>query len=173
MAKAAAAAASGNLVSAALYKAAAAQNFISAAKYGIASAATAVAGRFAAGDSQKDTASRAVNGSSGADAEPRNRTFNAGGNIEPSSQAARDGSGGILGGVMARIEAIEQRDNTRTALIVRALDRNSQALSTIENARPDDVIMKASPVTVARQSLQGAKENYDIVFETMQLQGAR
>lgn len=116
LAKASAAAAAGNLLSAALYKHAAVQNFLSAAKYGIASAATAVAGRFAAGDSfrQKDTASRAVNG--GEDPEPRNRTINYGGQgpVESSSQAAREGSGGLLSRREANDRALVQALNNHT-----------------------------------------------------------
>lgn len=121
LAKAAAAAASGNFASAALYKAAAAQNFISAAKYGIASAATAVAGRFAAGDTfrQGDTASRAING--GVNAEPRNQNFNLGGQgpVESSSQAAREGSAAAM--IRGLAEEVK-RTRQDTALLTAKLD---------------------------------------------------
>lgn len=105
LAKASAAAASGNFASAALFKAAAVQNFLSATKYGLASAATAVAGRFAAPDSkQKDTAGRAISGGRGADPEPRNQQFNLGGQgpVESSSRAAREGSGGPVADALNR-----------------------------------------------------------------------
>jgi hypothetical protein len=142
LAKASAAAASGNLVSAALYKAAAVQNFISAAKYGIASAATAVAGRFAAGDSfkQKDTARRAVNG--GEDAEPRNRTFNFGGGgpVESSSQATRDGSGGVLGRLVGRIESLQQQNLELQRQQQLQNAQVAQALTKFNTASPGDVV---------------------------------
>lgn len=117
LAKASAAAAAGNFFAAAAYKHAAVQNFLSAAKYGIASAATAVAGRFAAGDSfkQKETASRAVNG--GEDPDARNRTFNFGGQgpVESSSRAAQEGSGGLLSRREANDRALVDALNNHTA----------------------------------------------------------
>lgn len=140
LAKASAAAATGNFLSAAAFKHAAVQNFIAAAKYGIASAATAVAGRLAAGDSfkQKDTASRAVGGG---DAEPRNAAFNAGqAPVESSLRAIRDGSGGILDQIATRIEALQQqnieiqkRQHLQNAQIV-------EVLTKLNTARPGDVV---------------------------------
>lgn len=142
LAKASAAAAAGNFISAALYKHAAVQNFVSAAKYGIASAATAVAGRFAAGDSFKqDTARRGVSGGFG-DSEPRNATFNFGGQgpVESSSRAARDGSGGFFGGLTSRIEAFQQQvlDLQRQQQLQNA--QVAQTLTKLGTARPGDVV---------------------------------
>lgn len=141
LAKASAAAAAGNFFSAALYKHAAVQNFVSAAKYGIASAATAVAGRFAAGDSsRRDTASSAIRGGVG-DAEPRNTTFNSGpGLVETSSQAAREGSGGFFGRVVQRIEQLQQQtlDLQRQQQLQGA--QVAQTLTKLGTARPGDVV---------------------------------
>lgn len=128
LAKASAAAASGNLFSAALYKAAAAQNFISAAKYGIASAATAVAGRFAAGGSfkQSDTASRAINGGASQEAEPRNQTFNLGGQgpVESSSQATREGTAvSVMRGLAEEVKKTRQENVLLTAKLDSTLSR--------------------------------------------------
>lgn len=137
LAKAAAAAAGGNLVSAALYKAAAVQNFISAAKYGLAAAGTAIAGRFAAGDSFKqDTARRAVGG----DLEPRNRTFSGQG-VESSSTAAREGSGGgIFQQLIARVEQLQQQnlDMQRQQMLVQG--QTAQALTRIQSMRHGDAL---------------------------------
>jgi hypothetical protein len=151
----------------------AAADFAAAALFASIAGVSALIGRRVAGDlfQQKDTAGRAV---SGGEPTPRNREFQNRSQepVQSSAESARDGSGGLIdraiGPLINRIEAIEQRDNTRTALIVRALDRNTQALTTIETARPDDVIMKANPGTVARQNLQGVKENWEIVPETLQ-----
>lgn len=164
LAKAAAAAAAFNPVSAALYKAAAVQNFISAAKYGIASAGTAVAGRLAAGDSFKqDTARRAVNG--GEDAEPRNANFNLGGpGVESASRAAREGSGGILGPLVARIEQLQQQnlDLQRQQQLQNA--QVAQALTKLGTARPGDVVTVGAqerPDSIAVAVIQQAGSNGD------------
>jgi hypothetical protein len=142
LAKASAAAAAGNIPSSILYHDAAIKNFVSAAKYGIASAATAVAGRFAAGDSfkQKDTARRAVNG--GGEAEPRNQTFNFGGGgpVESSSQAARDGSGGILGRLVGRIESLQQQNLELQRQQQLQNAQVAQALTKFNTASPGDVV---------------------------------
>lgn len=163
LAKASAAAASGNLVSAALYKSAAAQNFISAAKYGIASAATAVAGRFAAGDSfkQKETARRAVNG--GEDAEPRNRSFNYGGQapVESSSRAVQDGSGGPLSRREANDLALVQALNNHTAA---TLQLNS-TISRFET-RPEGVVFangaEQRPDAVGVAFMRNSQGNHEL-----------
>lgn len=148
LAKASAAAASGNIPASILYQKAATENFISAAKYGLAAAGAAAVGRLAAGDSfkQKDTASRAVNG--GADAEPRNRTFNSDGVVESSSQAARDGSagrGGFFGGVIARIEGLQRQtlDLQRQQQLQNA--QMAQTLTRFGTSRPGDVVTMGAP----------------------------
>lgn len=154
LAKASAAAASGNVFSAGLYHDAAVKNFLSAAKYGIASAATAIGGRFAAGDSfkQRDTAGRAING--GADAEPRNATFNFGGQglVETSSQAARDGSGGgVFGRLTTRIEQLQQQnlEIQRQQQLHNA--QVAQVLAKFNTARPGDVVTAGA--SDARQAI--------------------
>lgn len=154
LAKAAAAAASGNFASAALFKAAAAQNFISAAKYGIASAATAIAGRFAAGDAFRqntDTAGRAISG--GSEPSLRNATFNSGGQapIESSSRAAQEGSGGVLGQLVTRIEALQQQTLELQRQQQLQSGQIAETLTKMKTARPGDVVtMGASD---ARQAI--------------------
>lgn len=153
LAKASAAAASGNFFSAALYKAAALHNFASAAKYGIASAAMAVAGHFAAGDSfkQKDTASRAI---TGGEPSPRNTTFNLGGQgpIETSLRAAQEGSGGgLVGQLVARVEQFQQQnlEVQRQQQLHNA--QVAEVLTRMKTARAGDVVtMGASD---ARQAI--------------------
>lgn len=159
-------------------------HFKSAALFGLIALGAGLLGRGVAGTSFQDNkgvASAAVSGES----QPRNREFQNGGPaIEAASRGAQDGSGGLIGRAVAplvqRLEAMEeareqreqareQRDNVRTSLIVRAFDNNTGALSTIENARPDDVFMKVNPTTVARQNLQGVKEAYEVVPELLGL----
>ena len=152
LAKASAAAAAGNFVSAALYHDAAIKNFASAAKYGIASAATAIAGRLVAGDTfkQKETASRAT---TGGEVQPNNRTFNFGGQtpVESSSRAAQEGSGGVLGAMVARIEDLQKQNVELQRQQQLQTAQITQALTKLNTARPGDVVTMGA--TDAREAI--------------------
>lgn len=94
----------------------AALHFKSAAIYGIVAGIAAVAGRAVAGNSftdNKGTASAAVNGG---ERTPNNRNFDSNGQaVESSSQAAREGSGGLFSRREANDRAIVDALNKHTA----------------------------------------------------------
>lgn len=120
----------------------AALHFKSAAVYGLVAGAAALAGRAVAGNSFNDkqgTASAAVNGG---EPEPRNRDFQNGPQaaVESSSQAAREGSGGLFGGVIARIEGLQQQtlEVQRQQMLLQG--QTAQALGRIQSMRHGDAL---------------------------------
>lgn len=128
----------GNFAGAAKHAAAAAAFAAAATALGFAGRALSKsAGLFDRGRAT-DTASSAVGGG-----EPRNREIQYGGGqaaVESSSRAAREGSGGMFGGVIARIEALQQQNLELQRQQQLQNAQVAQALTKFGTARPGDVV---------------------------------
>jgi hypothetical protein len=166
IAKASAAAASGNLVAAALYKTAATNAFISAAKYGAAGAAAAVVGRAVAGNSGREGSQGAASGALGQrESEPRNATFKYGDNslATPASTELSGGSrgGGIGNMIMRLVERVEAAQKQNAAVNAR-LDSTLSRLSSL----PAGQVVAMGAADAQRELgavvLKESAENYEL-----------
>lgn len=126
--------------------AAAAKHAAAAAAFGALAIAAGLAGRALAKSSGQFDRGRTANTASAAvgGGEPRNREFNYGGEgVESSSRAAEEGSGGrtgFFGGVMNRIEQLQQLSLEMQRQQQAQNAQLAEALTRIKTARPGDVV---------------------------------
>lgn len=133
----------------------AAKHAAAAAAFTAAAAATGFAGRALAKSAglYKPGGTTALAAVNGGEPPARNAAFNYGGQgpVETSSQAVREGSGGIFGRLAARIEAFQQQslEVQRQQQLHNALV--AQALTRLGTARPGDVVTAGA--SDARQAI--------------------
>lgn len=113
-----------------------------------AAGAAAVAGRAIAGSggkSQGATASAAVGGGGG-DEQPNNQTFTFGVGSTPGSADARDQPffGAFIDQVTDKLDEIKGQQAHHTALVVTALNNNTQALAPFTTAEPEAIVQKGA-----------------------------
>lgn len=165
LAKASAAAASGNLASAALYKAAAVQDFIAAAKYGAGGAIAAVVGRQVAGNAFAQEGGGASGNAASSTASPtqdnapNNQSFNYGSNSPDASPSSRNN---LFERVADTLEELKRQNAQHTNLIVASNNRVASALEPYEAATSEGIVIKGLGTNGGRRAAGTAiKEHSD------------